>query len=133
MHSPSSKGPVVRVVEAPWAGPYKKLHLTLFDGVRNFGDCIATSWEWIEPGWWYLNNIQVDPDFQGHGFGSLLIYRLCEELKKKGIVGLYVAPAATEADLERLERFYIKNGFEKHEWGHPGQLPWQKRLTQNHS
>src|SRR6267154_3169926 len=114
-HLPSSRvrPEVVQVVENKWEGPYTKLHLTLFDRGLYFGEAVATSWEWIEKGWWYLNNIDVDPDFQGFGFGSLLILRLCEELKKRGMIGLYVAPAATENDLERLERFYLRNGFVK--------------------
>lgn len=87
------------------------------------GDLQATSWDWIHKGWWYLNNIEVDEDWRGFGFGGLLIIRLCDELTKRGVKGIYLTPAG---DLERLTKFYRSHGFEK---AVGGAMPWQKLLN----
>lgn len=127
MPSPSSRAlvPVVRVVEEKGGAGFPMLHLTLIDRGEHFGWATAASWEWVQKGWWYLNNIEVDEDWRSYGFGGLLLIRLSEELTKRGAAGIYVCPAG---DLARLEKFYTKHGFEKAE----GRLvPWQKKLNIN--
>lgn len=86
------------------------------------GDATVTSWEWMQKGWWYLNDIEVHEDCRDHGFGGLMLYRMTEELAKRGALGVYVAPAG---DLSRLEKFYSSHGFERLP---NGLMAWGKRI-----
>lgn len=68
--------------------------------------------------WWEGTNYNieelcVDPDFQGQGIGSRLLKLVEEEIKQKGFHGIFLQ---TDSDKPAF-KFYTKNGFnnlEKH-------------------
>lgn len=61
----------------------------------------------FEEGVHVLRTMQIHPDFQRKGIGSLLLHRFDELLKERGIRKIYCLP------YEHLERFYGQIGFKR--------------------
>lgn len=77
-----------------------------------------------EDGWWWLARLKIDNRHQGHGLGTLVLYKLLEVLSKKDIKGLIVAPGGYGSDEDRLFKFYKARGFVD---GTRGELRWFKK------
>jgi len=54
---------------------------------------------------WYLNELGVDPAFQGKGFGSSLMRYMLKKIDDQGL------PVYLETSLEKNVRYYEKFGF----------------------
>ncbi|MEW6377738.1 MAG: GNAT family N-acetyltransferase [Thermodesulfobacteriota bacterium] len=67
--------------------------------------------------------IVVDPDFQGQGIGSKLLFFL-EEMVKEVKGRMILADTSSIAQYERTQKFYIQNGFQEvarvPDYYHPG-------------
>ena len=58
-----------------------------------------------------INDLAVDPQFQGHGIARRLMDKAMTDLKRQGIVGVHLITAADGW----LKDFYGKYGFMKEE------------------
>jgi ribosomal protein S18 acetylase RimI-like enzyme len=56
---------------------------------------------------WYLQNIAVEPEEQGKGYGSLLIRAMTEKIDREDRVPIFL-----ETNKEKNLPFYQKHGFE---------------------
>lgn len=73
----------------------------------------SASATWLDvPTDWFVNRVKVPDNLQGRGYGSQVLQRLIEELRKRGVRVLRVEPGGYGSDPDRLEKFYKKNGFE---------------------
>ncbi|WP_227396208.1 GNAT family N-acetyltransferase [Jeotgalibacillus aurantiacus] len=60
---------------------------------------------------YYLAEFCIHPDFQGQGLGAGMLQHLEKELKKQGIVSIFLLTA----DNSGAERFYKRQGYEVNE------------------
>lgn len=52
---------------------------------------------------WWINLLNIKEEFRGQGYGSLLLETVCEELRSRGPLPIYVQPAAGSfLDIESL-------------------------------
>ena len=63
-------------------------------------------WQGVE---YYLDELYVDPDHQGRGVGTRFLQLIEEDIKKRGLSGIYL-----ETDNDKLAYgFYKKKGFKE--------------------
>ena len=71
--------------------------------IRNFIEEVHA--EIISDEHWYLNELGVDPPFQGKGYGSSLMRYMLKKIDEQGL------PVYLETSLEKNVRYYEKFGF----------------------
>lgn len=71
--------------------------------IRNFLEEVQA--EIISDKHWYLNELGVDPTFQGKGYGSSLLRHMLNKIDEQGL------PVYLETSLEKNVKYYEKFGF----------------------
>jgi len=90
------------------SGSYHSLHF----GLRIDGKLAAVSIGMIRHWWegtnYNLEELYVDPDYQGQGIGTRFMQQITEEIRGRGLAGIFLQ---TDNDKPAF-RFYHKNGFD---------------------
>ena len=68
--------------------------------------CIKHWWQGTE---YYLDELFVEPGLQGQGIGSKFLHAIEEDIKKRGLCGIFLQ---TDNDKPSYQ-FYIKRGFKE--------------------
>ena len=80
-------------------------------GLLRDGKLIAMSIGMIRHWWegtnYNIEELCVDPDFQGQGIGTRFMSLIEDEIRKKGLYGIFLQ---TDSDKPAF-KFYMKNGF----------------------
>ena len=89
------------------SGSYHALHF----GLRIDGKLVAVSIGMIRHWWegtnYNIEELFVDPEYQGQGLGSRFMQMIVDEIKGRGLAGIFLQ---TDNDKPSY-RFYHKNGF----------------------
>lgn len=81
-------------------------------------------------GWWYLNRVKVERDYQCKGIGTKMVRELQTVLEKTpGVRGILVEPGGYGSDPERLKLFYAKLGFQLKKSDRSEHMEWRKTPT----
>ncbi len=119
---PEDEAAVTQVVEAafvdyaqamgrPWPGPYPWMASAIADGEVWWLDAperIGAAMMWRDDDTLYINQIAIEPDQQGKGFGAKALTAIEDKARADGVrqIHLYTAQIFT-----RLVAFYSREGY----------------------
>lgn len=89
------------------SGSYNSLHYGLLIDGKLCAFAIGMIRHWWKGTEYNIEEFCVSPDFQGQGIGSRFMKMIEEDIKKRGVLGIFLQ---TDSD-KPAYKFYSKNGF----------------------
>ena len=89
------------------SGAYRPLNYGLFVDDKLCAVSVGCIKHWWQGTEYYLDELFVDPGYQGQGIGSRFLQMIEEDIKKRGLAGIFLQ---TDSDKPSYN-FYLKRGF----------------------